>query len=95
MKINFSNQTVSIAAALSFTSMAALEDLLQTGAMEAVEAGDAEKATAIFELAESFGIDFDDIDLVGQPTGDILGNDQKGGEGDNGMPHSPHHQESE
>jgi len=80
MKINFSNQTVSISTSMSFASMAALEDLLQTGVMEAVEAGDGLKTTAICLLADDFGIDLD-VELIEAPgAGGALGNDPEGSE---------------
>jgi len=81
MKINFSNQTVSITTAVSFSIMGTLEDLLQTAIMEAAEKLDGDKVDEICNLATQFGI-FLDLDLIEIPaTGDPLGNDQEGSEG--------------
>ena len=87
MKINFSNQTVSINTAVSFSIMGTLEDLLQTAMMEAAEKLDGDKVDEICNLATEFGI-FLDLDLIGIPgTGDALGNGQESTRDD--MPENP------
>lgn len=72
-KICFSSKLVTITAEVSFDDMGALQELLQLGAMEAADKGEAEKTTSIIALADNFGIDID-IEITGTEA-EVAGND--------------------
>lgn len=74
-KICFTAHTVAITTTLRFDEMAVLQELLQLGAMEAAESGNAGRVMDITTLADNFGIEVD-VDIEPPtPEAEVLGND--------------------